>query len=90
MTAIQIALEILNREKGELAAEIDRLRALKTPASTQLLNIIKGCLVSAEAENERLEAALRQIASYSIDIDKTQDSTYGIAAMARAALEPKP
>jgi hypothetical protein len=40
----------------ELAAEIERLQALKTPASAKLLNITKAALDSAEAEIERLQA----------------------------------
>jgi len=40
----------------EAADEIERLRELKTPASRQLLNIIRTALADAEAEIERLRA----------------------------------
>ena len=43
-------------EIERLRAENERLRALKTPASRELLNITKGCLDSAEAEVEQLRA----------------------------------
>jgi hypothetical protein len=46
-------------EIGALEREVERLRELKTPASRELLNITKGCLDNAEAEIERLLAALR-------------------------------
>lgn len=49
-----IALDRLS----EAADTIERLLALKTPASRQLLNITKGCLDNAEAECERLQAEL--------------------------------
>ena len=43
-------------EIERLRAENERLRALKTQASRELLNITKGCLDSAEAEVEQLRA----------------------------------
>src|SRR5688572_22986331 len=49
------------RIAGEQAGEIERLTELKTPASRQLLNITKGAWEHAEAENERLRAALQRI-----------------------------
>lgn len=45
----------------EAAAEIERLRALKTPASARLLNITKAALDSAEAEVERLRAEVKRL-----------------------------
>jgi hypothetical protein len=53
---------LTDSERRELvqrqAAEIARLRELKTPASRKLLNITKECLDSAEAECASLHAAL--------------------------------
>ena len=51
---------VMNAEERveALEAEIERLRALKTPASQQLLNITKGMLDHAEAEIERLKDEL--------------------------------
>jgi hypothetical protein len=44
-----------------LEAEIERLLALKTPASAQLLNITKAALDDAEAEIERLRADIKDL-----------------------------
>jgi hypothetical protein len=49
------------QERHELNAEIGRLRAVKTPASAELLNIAKAALEHAEAEVGRLRAALESI-----------------------------
>jgi prefoldin subunit 5 len=48
--------QVLQVKVAELMAEINRLRAAKTPASTKLLNITKAALEDAEAECERLRA----------------------------------
>jgi len=45
----------------EAAAEIERLLALKTPASSQLLNITKALLDDANAEIERLRAEVAEL-----------------------------
>jgi hypothetical protein len=42
-------------------AEIERLRALKTPASAQLLNVTKALLDEANAEIERLLAEIKKL-----------------------------
>lgn len=54
--------------RAEAAAEIERLTALKTPASRQLLNITKGCLDNAEAENKRLRAERDELKSEQINL----------------------
>jgi hypothetical protein len=46
--------------RNEAAEEIERLRALKTPASRQLLNVTKAALDHAETEVERLQAMLKE------------------------------
>ena len=48
-------------ETDRLKAELERLTALKTPASRQLLNITKAALDEANAENAELLAALKEI-----------------------------
>lgn len=55
-----MALRIVNKKSRD---EIERLTALKTPASRQLLNITKAALENAEAEIERLQGALGFAAS---------------------------
>lgn len=48
----------------EAANEIEKLRALKTPASRHLLNITKACLDDAEAEVTRLQSSLDAATKY--------------------------
>ena len=86
MTAIQIALETLNREKGKLAAEIEMLRAADkvrvTVHEAEIRRLAIEC-GKAKDDNERLRAALQEIAAL-------DHKNYSAKDIARRALEPKP
>ena len=71
----------IEAERDIARAEVERLLALKTPASQELLNITKGCLDNAADEIERLRGALRGMVT---EWDKL--SRYG-SPLAKAANE---
>ena len=52
----------------EAQDEIEWLRALKTPASRELLNITKALLDDANADNERLRQQLRAVLKHVEDL----------------------
>jgi hypothetical protein len=74
---------------AEAADEIERLSALKTPASRQLLNITKGCLDNAEGEVEELRAVneFDTAIQYVLRAEKLADpGTYQYDLYVKAAL----
>jgi hypothetical protein len=83
------------RERDELRAEVERLTALKTPASRELLNITKGCLDDAEAEVERLTELRAKVERLRALLRRHQVCAWcevdsDLAEETHAALEPKP
>lgn len=65
------------KTRNELSAEIERLHELKTPATRELLNITKGLLDAAEAENANLRVLfteLRNLVGYIESVNDERDS----------------
>jgi hypothetical protein len=83
VTPIQIALETLNREKGELRADNERLTALHEAAAARA--------ELAQIEVERLRAAHQEIREL-VNNKIVSDAGLFMRALliARRALEPKP
>jgi hypothetical protein len=82
---------------AEKDAEIARLKEIKTPASAALVNITKAMLDEADAEIERLRAALERVLSDIAEYERInnlapnpgREYCWDSVALARKALEGK-
>jgi chromosome segregation ATPase len=93
-TAIQRTLEILNHEKGELRAEIERLKA----DNAALTKFVGGeGKAEVERQTERADRAQAHWEEYRKEVERLQtlvdfleETCPEVVIAARAALEPKP